>query len=324
MTTPRLSPRVRRRTLLPTAAALAGIALLAGCGSSGTAAAGATRGAGGSTAQYPTVDVVSSITADPKLHAELPASIRSAGTLTLGTTVEPGTSNLPYRGETPSGQQIGVEADIQNAVARVLGVKWKIVNGTFDTIVPGVRNGTYDVGDDNFGVTATREKVVDFATYLNDGQSFLGPTSLNLSRVTNVTDLCGLTIATTPGSTFQEILTSDAAKCAAAGKKPYQVQLFSDDAPIWLGLANGKVDVFFGPTIGVHYDVTRIPNTKFLGQFSTTPVGFVTGKGSPVAKALSDAVNQLISSGDYARILNKWGLSAAGISKSAVNPKPNF
>ena len=66
------------------------------------------------------------------------------------------------------------------------------------------------------------------------------------------------------------------------------------------------------------------PNTKFLSQFSSTPVGFVTAKGSPIAKALSDAVNELIANGDYAKILDKWTVTSSGITSSAVNPTPSL
>jgi polar amino acid transport system substrate-binding protein len=50
----------------------------------------------------------------------------------------------------------------------------------------------------------------------------------------------------------------------------------------------------------------------------------VTGKGSPVAKAVSDAVNKLIKDGDYAKILAKWGVESTGIAQSAVNPTPTL
>jgi polar amino acid transport system substrate-binding protein len=271
-------------------------------------------------ATYPTQDVVSSIQTDAALQAELPASTRS---LTLGTTLQPGTSGLPHGGNV-NGKDVGLDADLRDAVAKVLGITWTVQNGTFETIIPGVQNGKYDVGQDNFGVTAAREKVVDFATYLSDGQSFLGAADRGPSGVKTLDDLCGLTVATSPGSTFQQILTSGADKCAAAGKKPYTVQLFSNSAPIWLGLANGKVDVYFGPTLSLKYDETHVPNTKFLGQFSSTPVGFVTAKGAPAAKAISDAVNKLIKDGDYAKILGKWGVGSSGIQQSAVNPTPTL
>jgi polar amino acid transport system substrate-binding protein len=102
------------------------------------------------------------------------------------------------------------------------------------------------------------------------------------------------------------------------------VQYFSDSAAIFLGLANGKVDLYFGPTLSLKYDAAHIAGTKFLGQISSTPVGFVTAKNSPVAKALSDAVNELIANGDYAKIFAKWGVGGTEITKSTINPPTTF
>ncbi|SEG55647.1 amino acid ABC transporter substrate-binding protein, PAAT family [Actinacidiphila yanglinensis] len=334
MTTESRSRRRAPRLAVATAAATAGLALLVACGGSSDDSAGTNAGsnpagaakpgadAAAATA-VPTQDVVSAITADPKLEAELPAKIRSGGTLTLGTTRSPGVQGLPHVGE-QNGTAVGLDVDLRNAVAKVLGITWNVQYGTFPTVIPGVQNGRYDVGQDNFGATKAREQVVDFATYLNDGQAFLGSKDVQVTSVKQLTDLCGLTIATTPGSTFQQILTDGAGKCAKIGKKPYKVQYFADTAPIFLGLANGKVDVFFGPTLGLKYDAARIPGTRFLGQISTTPVGFVTARNSPLAKALSDAVNQLIADGSYARIFAKWGVPGTGITASQLNPATTF
>jgi polar amino acid transport system substrate-binding protein len=315
---------------------------LAGCASSGGAAPGADPGtvgtgaAGGSAAgdpatgapsagstAIPTQDVVSGITEDQKLNAELPAAVRSSGKLILGTTLNPGTSGLPHAGQV-NGQNVGLDVDLRNAVAKVLGVSWDVQNGTFATIIPGVQNGKYQVGQDNFGATAAREKIVDFATYLNDGQAFLGASSVSASSISAITDACGYTIATSPGSTFQALLTDNASKCAATGKKPWTVQYFNDPGPIFLGLQNGKVDLYFGPTLSLKYDATHIPGTKFLGQISSTPVGFVTANNSPIAAALSDAVNELIANGDYAKIFAKWDVGGDLITKSTLNPSTTF
>jgi polar amino acid transport system substrate-binding protein len=326
----------RRPRILAAAAALAvtGALVLAGCGSSGGSSsasssvadpgsgAGSTSPAAGSTA-IPAQDVVSGIAEDPKLNAELPASVRSSGQLILGTTINPGISGLPHAGQV-NGQNVGLDVDLRNAVAKVLGVTWDVQNGTFATIIPGVQNGKYQVGQDNFGATRAREQVVDFATYLNDGQAFLGASTVSASSISTITDACGYTIATAPGSTFQTLLTSNASKCAATGKNPWTVQYFSDSAPIFLGLANGKVDLYFGPTLSLKYDAAHIAGTKFLGQISSTPVGFVTAKNSPTAKALSAAVNELIANGDYAKIFAKWGVGGDLITKSVLNPATTF
>jgi polar amino acid transport system substrate-binding protein len=330
MTTERRFSRRIPRFAAVTAAAAAGLVLVVACGSSSDdAGAGAPQGAGSkpgapaASTAIPAQDVVSAIAADPALAAELPAKVRGGGSLTLGTTRAPGVAGLPHAGES-DGTAVGLDVDLRDAVAKVLGVNWKVQYGTFPTVIPGVQNGRYDVGQDNFGVTKARVRVVDFATYLNDGQAFLGAKDVPVNSVTKLTDLCGLTVATTPGSTFQQILTDGAAKCSAAGRKPYKVQYFTDSAPIFLGLANGKVDIYFGPTLSLKYEAVHVPNTKYLGQISSTPVGFVTAKGSPLAKALSDAVNKLITDGAYARIFAKWGVAGTGITTSRVNPAATF
>jgi polar amino acid transport system substrate-binding protein len=314
------------------AVAAVGALTLAGCGSGGSASsapAAGTSGAAntaaaspGSTA-VPTQDVVSGVTEDKKLNAELPASVRSSGKLIIGVPVDPGTSGLPHAG-TVNGQDVGLDVDLRNAVAKVLGVSWDVQKGTFATIIPGVQNGKYQVGQGNFGATAAREKIVDFATYLNDGQAFLGASSVSASSISAITDACGYTIATSPGSTFQTLLTSNASKCAATGKKPWTVQYFNDSGPIFLGLQNGKVDLYFGPTLSLKYDAAHIAGTKFLGQISSTPVGFVTVKGSPIVKVLSAAVNELIANGDYAKIFTKWDVGGDLITKSTLNPATTF
>jgi len=304
------------------AVAVASISLLAACSSSATTTNSAAISATTSSDSYPTQDVVSGVAEDASLHSALLAADPSAaGGLALGTTYSPGLTGLPHVGQSSSGVNIGADVDLRNAIAKLLGITWSVQNGTFATIIPGVQNGKFAVGQDNFGVTSAREKVVDFATYLTDGQSLLAPSDSTLNSVSDITQLCGLTIGTGAGTTFQTILQKNAGKCAAAGKTPYTVQYFSDNAAIWLGLANGHIDVYFGPTLSLKYDASHVADVKFLSQISSTPVGFVTAKGSPLAKILAEAVNKLIADGEYAKILAKWSIDGYGVSSSQVNPE---
>ena len=84
------------------------------------------------------------------------------------------------------------------------------------------------------------------------------------------------------------------------------------------------MDLFFGPVLSLKYDEKHVEGTKFLGQISSTPVGFVTAKDSGLAKPLSDAVNKLIKTGDYAKIFAKWGVPDTGVDKSTINPPSSF
>lgn len=45
-----------------------------------------------------------------------------------------------------------------------------------------------------------------------------------------------------------------------------------------------------------------------------------TKKDNGLVKALADALNAAIADGSYAKVLQKWGLSAEAVPKSLVNP----
>ena len=60
-----------------------------------------------------------------------------------------------------------------------MGLKANVVNATFDTIIPGLAAGKYDVGASSFTDTKEREKTVDFVTYFTAGTSFYAKTSAN-------------------------------------------------------------------------------------------------------------------------------------------------
>jgi polar amino acid transport system substrate-binding protein len=322
------------KILKPTALAGLAVALvaLAGCGSSSDTLSAADKKVGAETAAssaassdaIPTEDVVSSVQTVAALHDKLPAAVKSSGVLTLGTTNATGEAGLPHVGSDSANKQVGLDVDLRDAVAKVLGVSWKISDGSFETIVPGVQAGKYDVGQDNFAVTSARLPVVDFATYLKDGQGFVAAKDSDLTSVSKLTDVCGHTVSTGTGSSFQQILDAGVKQCSDAGLKPYTPKYYSDTASVLLGLQNGQTDLYFGPTLGDKYLVAHQPDLKFLGEVSSTDVGFVTAKGSALTPVLVDAVNALIEDGTYEKIFAKWGVAGSGLSQSEFNPKPAF
>ncbi|MGA5895872.1 ABC transporter substrate-binding protein [Streptomyces venetus] len=307
------------RTRLGSAAALALLPALAltACGSGGTA--GTTTAAAQSPA--PTDDPVAAVRKVDSAAALLPADVRRSGKLRIGSSVgfPPGAYYPNGPGKAPAGQDI----DIADAVAKVLGVKAARQDASFETILPALGSGKYDVGTGNFGVTTQRLKTVDFVTYINDGQGFAvkkGGTALT-KKVTDLTQLCGLTIGTGAGTTFETTLAEQRGVCAKAGKKPYEVKVYSENAATLTALQQGRIDVIMSTINGLRYQAAQpAAGTAFLGEYHRLDVGFAFRKGSPLTKAFQAAVNELIEDGTYARILKKWGTSASAIDTSRINP----
>ena len=151
---------------------------LAACGSS-SGGSGSSAAADGGSPQ--SAAAVADIRTDQAARAKLPKDVQISNRITLGVTQVTGTSGLPHTG-VQNGKEVGLDLDIRAAVAKKLGITFQPETGTFQTIVPGVQSGKYQVGQANFGVTKDRLKVVDFATYLVDGQSFVGSKDVKLDN----------------------------------------------------------------------------------------------------------------------------------------------
>ncbi|MET8269422.1 ABC transporter substrate-binding protein [Streptomyces sp. NPDC005096] len=292
---------------------------LTACGSGDPAAApaGAAGPATSAKGKIPTQDVVSSVKKNKAAAALLPAEVRASGTMTIASSVgtPPGATYLPD-GKTVAGTDI----DVADAVARALGLKLKREVAAFEAILPALGSGKYDLGTGNFGVTDERRRTIDFVTYLNDGQGFAVRDDSKLAKVTDLTQLCGLTVGTAAGTTFEVTLEENKHRCAEVGKKPYDVKTYSDLAAVWASLQQGRSDVVMSTINGLRYAVDQQEGVRFLNEFKRLDVGFAFKKGTPLAPAFQAAVNGLKADGTYDRILKKWGIGASAIESSQISP----
>ncbi|WP_320773988.1 ABC transporter substrate-binding protein [Streptomyces sp. CRN 30] len=304
----------RRPRHLAAALALLPLLALTACGSGDPEPVGAQSPA-------PSDDPVAAVREVASVAALMPEEVRKAGTLRLGGSV--GAPPSAYYPDGSDKAPAGQDVDIADAVAKVLGLDIERQDASFETILPALESGKYDVGTGNFGVTTERLKTIDFVTYIDDGQGFAvkkGSDTLK-KKVTDLTQLCGLTIGTNAGTTFETTLNARKDVCADAGEKPYDVKVYSEQGATLTALQQGRVDVIMSTINGLRYQASQpASGTAFLGEYHRLDVGFAFKKGSPLTEAFRAAVDELIEDGTYARILKKWGTSASAIDASRINP----
>ena len=256
-------------------------------------------------------------TANKRIAAEVPAKIKAKGTLTVAADA----SYAPDEFIGSDGHTVeGMDPDLAQALVGVLGLKAKVVNATFDSIIPGLASGKYDLGISSFTDTKEREKVVDFVTYFSAGTSFYvkaqgGPT------INTLADLCGDTVAVEKGTTEQADATAQSAKCKKAGKPGISVSAFPDQNGANLALSSGRAQVGMADSPVAAYQVKKSGGQfKLVGQaYGTAPYGIAIPKGSGMAKPIFDAMKLLIANGKYSTILGKWGLREGAIKYPAIN-----
>jgi polar amino acid transport system substrate-binding protein len=289
--------------------ALALVLAAAGCGGGEKKTATTTTTSTGASA--------TSVAKNSKIAAEVPAKIKSKETLTVAADA----TYPPNEFIAPNGRTVvGMSPDLGHAIASVMGLKFKFVNATFDTIIPGLQSGKYDVGFSSFTDTKEREKVVDFVTYFSAGTSFYvkaqgGPT------INTLADLCGHTVAVERGTTQADDATAQSKKCKSQGKSAVKVLVFPDQNAANLALSSGRGQVGMADSPVAAYIVKKSGGQfKLSGKpYNTAPYGIAIPKGNGMTKPIRDALKELISKGTYASILKKWGVQQGAITNPTIN-----
>src|SRR3954464_4712769 len=138
----------------------------------------AAAGCGGSSSNDTTSSTTASTTTGSpgsgSLSAEVPGDVKKKGSLTVAADA----SYAPNEFIGNDGKTVeGMDADLAKALAGALGLKADVKNATFDSIIPGLASGKYDLGMSSFTDTKEREKTVDFVTYFSAGTSFYEKTT---------------------------------------------------------------------------------------------------------------------------------------------------
>ncbi len=215
---------------------------------------------------------------------------------------------------------VGMDADLMAALAKAMGLKVKLVNANFASIIPGLAAGKYDIGISSLTDTREREKTLDFVTYYSAGTSFYAPVKGG-SAIGTLADLCGHAVAVESGTTQQTEATAQSGKCTAAGKKAVRVLVFPDQNAANLALRSGRADVGMADSPVSAYAVKQSGGAlRLVGSpYGTAPYGIALPKGSARAEPLLAALKALIADGGYKRILDKWGVGAGAIADPKIN-----
>jgi polar amino acid transport system substrate-binding protein len=255
------------------------------------------------------------------MATKVPDAIKADGILLIGTDA----SYPPNEFVDPSSQKIvGWDIELAEAVAAKLGMRAEFQNAGFDTIIPGVQSGKYEMGGASFTDNAEREKVVDFVTYYSAGTSWAALTG-NPKGV-SPDDACGKTIGVQQGTVQIDDLKKRSEACLATGKPAISQVVHKQQTEVNADLVSGKVDAMLADSPIVGYAVKQTGGKlEVVGQsYDTAPYGYALAKNATGMKeAVQGALKELIADGTYQRILTKWGVQDGAISEPVINAAAN-
>ncbi|MFD0682995.1 ABC transporter substrate-binding protein [Actinomadura fibrosa] len=293
---------LRRRAVAAGALVLTGALALSACGDSDDST---------------TSSITPKSGTDAKLAALVPAAVKSDGKIVVGSDA----SYPPNESVDPASQKIvGWDVDLFTAVAAKLGLKTQFQNAGFDTIIPGVQSGKYEVGVSSFTDNKEREKVVDFVTYYSAGTAWAA--LKGNPKGVNPDDACGKSIGVQQGTVQVDDLKARSKKCTDAGKPAISSVVRKQQTEVNNDLVAGKVDGMAAdsPIVG---DAVKKTGGKLdiIGTaYDTAPYGYAVGKNSGQLKeAIQGALKALIADGTYKQILEKNGVQSGAITDPVIN-----
>lgn len=255
-------------------------------------------------------------TSTTTVSAAVPDRIRTAGVINVAVTLTyPPEEFYEEDGKTPTGFTV----DLGNAIGKELGLRMNWIDTAFSGVIPGLLAGRFDIAIDSMSITPERLKQFNFVSYFNTG-AVITVKGGNPSQVESIKDLCGLKVGATTGS-----LNGDNLKAFSdenCGSKPVQLVFFQSSADAQQAFQSGRTAAMFGDfTPAVYQAQQSNGQSKIVGPvYFPTPYGIaVPADEVQFAQAITDALNNIIKSGEYGTILKKWNVGEGAISAAELH-----
>ncbi|MGW0827918.1 ABC transporter substrate-binding protein [Streptomyces sp. NPDC002845] len=311
----RRTTAMRSRTAAVGAIAVAGALLLTGCGDQ-------TKDNGSEGDSTPTANAA-------PLADQLPEDIREAGVIKVGSDI----AYAPVEFKDDSGKTVGIDPDLADAMGKQLGVKFEFENGTFDTLLGGLRSNRYDIAMSAMTDTKNRQEGIDPDTgkKVGEGVDFVDYFTAGVSIYTKKgdtqgietwSDLCGKKLAVQRGSVSHDLAKAEAEKCP--DDKKLSIEAFDNDQQAQTRLRSGGADAGSSDFPVAAYAVATSgggEDFELVGeQVEAAPYGIAVAKSdTELRDAIQAAMEAIIANGEYEEIIKKWGAEDGAVTEVTIN-----
>jgi lysine-arginine-ornithine-binding protein len=234
------------------------------------------------------------------LAASLLLSTGAGAVETLKMGMEAG--HPPFNGKDASGQVVGFDVDIGNALCAKMKVECEVVTADWDTLIPSLNNHQYDFIMSSLPISAARLEVVDFTNpYYSNKLELVAAKNLPISNdpATLAGKVIGAQRGTAAGLWLQENIGEQAT-----------VMLFDTQEDAFQQLASGGLDValtdkyvnfeWLKSDAGKNYESKGEP----VGEGDK--IGIAVRKGDPLREKLNAALHEMIVDGNYKKINDRY------------------
>ena len=193
---------------------------------------------------------------------------------------------------------VGIDAEIAALIAEKLGMELKIEDVAFDSIIPGVQAGKYDMGMAGLTVTEDRLEDVNFSdTYAKGVQVVIVKED---SDIKTIDDVKGKKIGVQTSTTGDIYATGD------YGEE--NITRYDNGAVAVQALSTGKVDCVIIDNEPAKSYVAANEGLKILEtEYVTEDYAICFNKeDTELQKKVNDALKELIADGSVQKVIDKY------------------
>ena len=209
------------------------------------------------------------------------------------------TNFMPFEFKGPDGKYQGFDIDLWAAIAKDLGLEYKLQPMDFNGLIPALQSANIDVAIAGMTIKSKREEVVDFAfPYYDSGLLLM--VRVDEKNIAGVEDLADKVVATKLGTTSADY---------AKGIETKDVSLFPNIDGAYMELRTGGADavIFDKPAILYYIKTTGKGAVKTVGPlYEGQPYGIAFPQGSDLREPVSITILKFMEDGTYDEIYKKW------------------
>jgi polar amino acid transport system substrate-binding protein len=204
----------------------------------------------------------------------------------------------------------------------VLGIRFEFVNVDFSELLAQLKRRRIDIAMASMTDNAEREQHADFVNYFQAGTAILVQRG-NPQGISDLKNLCGKVVAVEE-ATIQVDLLQRTQKSCDAGER-IKVRAYGENANALVQLRTGRaVAVLSDYPPAVHISTDQRTSAHYQlavsTQYEPSPYGIAVAKDQPELRdVLRDALESVMRSGEYADILQRWGVLTGALKAATIN-----
>lgn len=236
-----------------------------------------------------------------------PPELAKRGTLIFCANL----SNPPSEGTAADGQTpVGIDIDVMHALGAMLGLKIRIVNLQFSTILGALEAGKCDATMAGFGDTPDRDIRYNMIDYWRVASGILVKSG-NPEHITTIEDLSGKRVTVQLGGRNAALLKVISDKLVAAGKKPIDIRPLPNNVVAFQNLDIGRVDAMCADAVVMSYFASHSKGKFEVGGTPIPPSDWaivILKPNTALADAMRKGIATMVADGQMLAILTKWGV----------------